>query len=256
MARLLHASTLLLVSSLAHAEGTIEVTAVGSSSSAITAIELRFEVTGTDELAKDAAQRFDGAKNRAIKAFLELDIEGLNVRGEGFRVRSETPGQDPMGQVIMIGGPGNQTRQKKRIRIDEQLVTTVPITGLTEATAILDRLTDVIDTAHDADIEPIGSTDHQMAYFMGVRPQVASEKATAQFLTLKVKDMTKLEQAAQANALAAARSKADHLATLSSLQLNGAKSIQVQATMGLEQDGAQPAQAKLYVTMKVVYRTK
>ncbi len=231
------------------AEGTIEVTAQGTGETAITSIELRFLVKGVDDLSTDALKSFNASRRRGTKAIEALEIEGLKVSGEGLEVTSEVPGQDPWGGVVINQGGGGP---KKKVKVQEVIVIAVPMTGVAESGKLLDRLSEVIDTALDVGLEASGGVHPNMMYYIQQNPSLAPPA----FMTVVVEDEKKLRHAAYESAMKKAREKAGQLAELSGGKVSGVKSIKVERIDKAKGSKKNMTVASSAVTLRIVFNTE
>lgn len=231
---------------------TIEVFASGNVTTEIEVVELRFRISAAKGLASEAMDRFSALKSKTRKAMAELEIEGLEVRTENFRIGAKSPGSE-FDHVMIMGGDGRAT-PKTQIEASAVAVVSIPHAAQ-EAAKVITSISNVIDTAVDLKLDLVGQQP-MVNPWMAMHPAAQTSKEGPKFFTLKVKDLPKLEREARAKAVANARAQADELAGLSGLKVLGAHSIKVVAVPSLGQDPNRSDRGQVSVRLQIVFRTE
>lgn len=249
-------TAVLLFTVAAHANGTIDLTASGSSSAKLDRMEFRFELSAVEDIAKDAIQRLGTTRKKSKKAFLALEIEGLTSKSEDFSVGPYRPADD-FGEMMMFAGggaPGMPAKKKQKIQAKEKLVVSIPTEAATPE-EFQERMSDLIDTAVELGLGIGGGASSMLSFMMPGAPGSQPVAPTTPFMTQKVKDLQKLKRDAYAAALANASSQAKELASMAGLKIAGVKSIKVVSQSPLASDPSAAGHGRLEVQLQVVYHT-
>jgi uncharacterized protein YggE len=171
-------------------------------------VELVGSISGTAELAGDAAEKYRGSKRLATEAFGKLNIEGLKVEGAGMGVNAGTPAN----VVAMMQGQEEDAGAVPKVSVEESI--TVRIAGIDTMPAekVVATLTQIVDAAKDAGVVlGPGPLSMMQVQFTGGRP--------SSLATFRLSKGDELRAKAYDAALKQARAKAEGLAKLSGVKL-------------------------------------
>lgn len=204
------------------AEGNgITVVGVGSVDAKPSIVELTGVVVGKGQLAGDAVTKFHGNRRRAVTAFKNLKIPGLEFVEEGMSLYSSMNASQM--QAMARGMPVNNTASQQ-LSVSETLK--LRLTGIDKLNTqeLLETIVKIVDSGKDAGVI-IGNNTTPI-----VPGSYNPSRARNTMATFKVTNVKKLKDEAYEKAVQDAKNQAEKIAKLAGVKLGKVTSIQGDAS--------------------------
>lgn len=199
-------------------------------------VEITLNVSGTGELTEDAIVTYQSALQSTLRAFEELNLEGLEVTQQELAIRPRGAPQANVGVVVAVPGIGGEQGPAAPVQVSRSL--RLVLRGLRniddrEVVRIIGKL---LDTAKDAGVQVSDSAESAvMARLIGIGA------GTGTGLTFVVEDAESLRRRAYEAAFAQARQRAERLAGLAGVKLGRVVSIEEHEAAPSSEQGVQAA---------------
>jgi uncharacterized protein YggE len=233
--------------------GTIEVEGSGVADADVVALVFRFRLVVDDETAAVAARAFLHARERVEKAFAELGIAELTVRGGGIQVAAMQESTEPFGGMVVVNGRPQEPPMREFVRWSESIEVRLPLDATAAAEQLFERIGVLVDVADEVGLaaaEP--STILPNAWMLqglpGNVPRCVFE--------VEIADPDGTRRAAELLAVEAARRQATRLAEATGVALAEPLSIRVAHTAPLALVGDTRIRARQEIGLTIVFATR
>ena len=197
----------------------ITVAGAGQAKAKPTVVEINATVAGEAELAADAVVKYRDAKKKAIAALLALKIPSLSIESNGYSVGDAA---DPSQQAAVLQGRGGAAG-KQKVQVTEQLRLVLKDADKLNNDALMDTVLKVLDAGRDAGLT-IGPPALS-GYAQMIQMQMGGGQGQS-LVAFKIADPGAIREEAYRQAMADAKAKAEHLASLAGVKLGRILSVQ------------------------------